>query len=58
MYVIQAIGRFFDRLLAFRLQRLPFYRGQADRLLHTDDQEPSHRTPQTAREADLPPRKR
>lgn len=56
MKILQAVGRFFDRLIAVRLQRLPFYRGQADKLL-LEEEEETQRTPRTAYETEWPPLK-
>ena len=54
----QGIAKFFDRWLAFLLQALPGYRGQADSLLDDDTPARGGKLPQTAREADLPPKRR
>ncbi len=56
MTVLQSLGRFFDRLIAYLLQRLPGYRGQADRLLDVPESRRT-RTSRVAREADLPSRR-
>ena len=64
MNALYAVGRYINRwlirALVIQLQRLPFYRGQADGLAFDDpldaDAQRTARVPRTAYEAEWPPR--
>jgi hypothetical protein len=59
MIMFRTVFRIMDRLLVLRLLRMPFYRGQFDRLLTEDEDRDPHtpyRLSDVARSADLPER--